>query len=602
VSESTRFRFASLRLSPSFGADTSMFRRLWHHLPAKRRRQFGFLLLLMLAASLAEALTIGAVLPFLAVLTAPDRVFNHPLMQGFVQHLELTEPAQLLVPITVLFALFFVLASGIRLVTLWATTRVSYATGAELGLEIYRRTLYQPYQVHLERNTSEIIDGITEKTHTIIVGTLYPLLNGLASFLMLAIVLAALLMFEPLVALATFGGFGLIYLCIVRFIRARLLLNSKHVAHDSTQRIRALQEGLGGIRDLLIDGSQPAYTQIYGQADSRLRKAQAENSFISSSPRLLMEAIAIVLTAGLALTLALQPGGIGRAIPILGALALGAQRLLPMLQQVYHSWATIKGHERSALAALRLLDQPLPAYAGQPRPAPLAFSHCIRFDDVWFRYGAQGPWVLKGVNLEVPRGSRVGVVGMTGNGKSTLLDVLMGLLAPTQGRLMVDGVAVDESNRRAWQAHVAHVPQSIFLADASIAENIAFGVPSDQIDVARVHRAAAQAQMAQTIEAWDEGYQTMVGERGVRLSGGQRQRIGIARALYKQADVLIFDEATSALDTETERLVMNSLDGLDRDLTIFIIAHRLSTLSGCTRIVELNGGSLRTVKETVQDA
>ena len=585
----------SIKITAARG-ETSIFRRLWAHLPAKRRSQFALLFLLMFAASLAEAISIGAVLPFLAVLTSPERVFSHPLMAGLVQYLRIDEPSQLLIPITVLFALFSVLASGIRLLTQWATTRISYATGAELGIEIYRRTLYQPYEVHLRANTSEIIDGITDKTHTIIVGTLFPLLNGLASLLMLGIVLCALLTFEPLVAILAFGGFSLIYFGIVRFTRSRLLLSSRHIAQDSAQRIRALQEGLGGVRDLLIDGTQATYTKVYGTADRRLRKAQADISLISSSPRLLMEAIAIVLTAGLALFMSMQPGGIGRAIPVLGALALGAQRLLPVLQQAYYSWTTIKGHERSALVALQMLDQPLPRYADEERPAPLAFRHCIGFEDVWFRYQVQGPWVLKGVTLTVPRGARVGVVGVTGKGKSTLLDILMGLLAPQKGRLTIDGVEIDDSNRRAWQAHIAHVPQSIFLTDATVSENIALGVPREQIDHARIRRAAEQAQIARTIEEWELGYDTVVGERGVRLSGGQRQRIGIARALYKQADVLVFDEATSALDTETERLVMQSINGLDRDLTIFIIAHRMSTLSGCSRILELESGNIRSTQ------
>ena len=576
--------------------ETSIFRRLWAHLSAKRRRQFAVLLLLMFAASLAEAISIGAVLPFLAVLTSPERVFGHPLMQGLVQQLHISEPTQLLIPITVIFALFAMLAGAIRLLTLWATTRIAYATGAELGVEIYRRTLYQPYKVHLQGNTSEVIDGITEKTHAMIVATLFPLLNGLASLLMLSVVLCALLAFEPFVAILAFGGFSLLYFGIVRLTRARLLLNSRTVAEDSAQRIRALQEGLGGVRDLLIDGTQAMYTEIYGQADRRLKKAQAENYFISSSPRLLMEAVVMVLTAGLALFMSMQPGGLGRAIPVLGALALGAQRLLPMLQQAYYSWSMIKGSEGSALIALEMLDLPLPPYADEERPAPLAFKHCIRFENVWFRYRAQGPWVLKGINLTVPRGARVGVVGVTGRGKSTLLDILMGLLAPDKGRLMIDGVEIDESNRRAWQRHIAHVPQSIFLTDATVTENIALGVRQGEIDLARVRRAAEQAQIAQTIEEWELGYDTVVGERGVRLSGGQRQRIGIARALYKQADVLVFDEATSALDTETERLVMDSINGLDRHLTIFIIAHRRSTLAGCSSIIELEAGNMLSIE------
>jgi ATP-binding cassette subfamily B protein len=227
---------------------------------------------------------------------------------------------------------------------------------------------------------------------------------------------------------------------------------------------------------------------------------------------------------------------------------------------------------------------------------PMAFHSAIHLDHLSFRYQTDAPWVLRNINLTIPKGSRIGFIGTTGCGKSTLLDIVMGLLKPIEGALKVDDTSIDVVNRRAWQANIAHVPQTIFLADSTIAENIAFGVPKDQIDLERVRQAAAQAQVAQIIEAWPEQYNSFVGERGVRLSGGQRQRIGIARALYKKADVIIFDEATSALDNETEESVIQAIENLRSDITILIIAHRLTTLRNCTQIIELgNQGVQRTL-------
>jgi ATP-binding cassette subfamily B protein len=240
-----------------------------------------------------------------------------------------------------------------------------------------------------------------------------------------------------------------------------------------------------------------------------------------------------------------------------------------------------------------MLEQPLPAHAGQPRAQLLPFREALEVRELHFRYSESTPWVLRGLNLRIPRGSRVGFIGSTGSGKSTLIDVLMGLLPPVQGTVLVDGQSVFPDHTRGWQAHLAHVPQSIYLADISIAENIAFGVPSEQIDRERVRAAARQAQIADAIEAWTNGYDTFVGERGVRLSGGQRQRVGIARALYKRADVIVFDEATSALDNQTESAVMEAIDGLHQNLTILIVAHRLTTLRGCDLIVELDRGTIR---------
>ena len=572
---------------------TALLKRLWHHISPRRRGQFGLLLVLMLLASFAEILSIGAVLPFLGVLTVPERVFEHAAAQPIIQALGLTMPAQLLLPLTIAFAVAALIAGTMRLLLLWASTRLSFATGADLSISIYRRTLYQPYAVHCARNSSEVINGISGKANGVIYSIIVPALTLISSSVMLIAILIALLAVEPVIALAAFGGFGLIYAFIIRLTRKQLLADSQRIARESSHVIKSLQEGLGGIRDVLIDGSQATYCHIYRNADLPLRRAEGNNFFISSSPRYGMEALGMMLIAALAYSLAQQTDGIAKAIPILGALALGAQRLLPVLQQAYGSWTSIQGGQASLQDTLELLDQPLPDYADQPAAQPLPFKHNISLKQLAFRYSPQTPYVLKQFNLTIAKGSRLGFIGATGCGKSTLLDIVMGLLQPTDGILEIDGQPVMPTNNREWQAHIAHVPQAIFLADSSIEENIAFGVPRDQINSQRVRQAAQQAQIADSIESWPKQYQTFVGERGIRLSGGQRQRIGIARALYKQADVIIFDEATSALDNETEQAVMEAIEGLSKDLTLIIVAHRLSTLKNCTQIVELGEGGVK---------
>jgi ABC-type multidrug transport system fused ATPase/permease subunit len=571
---------------------TSLLKRLWQHISPRRRRQFGLLLVLMLLASFAEILSIGAVLPFLGVLTAPERIFEMHAAQPVIQALRLTEPKQLLLPLTIAFGMAALIAGAMRLLLLWASTRLSYTTGADLSISIYRRTLYQPYAVHCARNSSEVINGISNKTNGVIY-VITMVLTLISSAAMLITILIALLAVDPLIALAAFGGFGLIYVVIIRLTRKQLFVNSERMARESTQVIKSLQEGLGGIRDVLIDGSQATYCQIYSNADLPLRRAQGSSLFIGVSPRYAMEALGMLLIAVLAYSLAQQVDGIAKAIPVLGALALGAQRLLPVLQQAYVAWSGIQAGQVSLHDAIELLDQPLPDYYSQSIVQPLPFNHSINLKQLSFRYGEKTPYVLKRLNLNISKGSRVGFIGTTGSGKSTLLDIVMGLLEPTDGLLEIDGLPVTATNQRAWQLHVAHVPQAIFLADSTIEENIAFGVPKDQINHDRVRQAAQQAQIAESIESWPKQYQTFVGERGIRLSGGQRQRIGIARALYKQADVIIFDEATSALDNETEQAVMQAIEGLSQDLTLLIIAHRLTTLKNCTQIVELAEGEIK---------
>jgi len=548
----------------------------------------------MILASFAEIISIGAVLPFLGALTAPDRIFVHPLAQPFIRALSLTEPQQLLLPLTVLFSFGALLSGLMRLVLVWVQTRLSHAIGADLSINIYRRTLYQPYAVHLARNSSEVIAGISGKANNVVYSTILPLMHISSSTLMLIFILVMLLSIEPMIAITAFIGFASIYAGVILATKKALSRDSKRQSFESNRVIKALQEGLGGIRDVLIDGTQATYCNIYRSADLPLRRATANILIISTSPRYAIEALGMVLIAVLAYSLAGSPSGIVSAIPVLGALALGAQRLLPVLQVAYAGWSLIRGNQASLADALELLDQPIPAYSDAPVSAPILFNNNITLEGLAFRYAENKPFVIKhGFSLSFLKGSRIGFIGTTGSGKSTLLDILMGLLQPSYGDLKIDGVKITEQNNRSWQAHIAHVPQAIFLADTSVTENIAFGIPIEQIDHARVSEAAKKAQVAQTIEEWPDRYDTLVGERGVQLSGGQRQRIGIARALYKQADVIVFDEATSALDNDTEHAVMEAIQNLSDELTVIIVAHRLTTLKHCTQVVELEDGKIK---------
>ncbi|XOJ96080.1 ABC transporter ATP-binding protein [Candidatus Njordibacter sp. Uisw_039] len=570
-----------------------LLRRLWSHINPQRRVQFGVLFLVMILASFAEVISIAAVLPFLGALTAPERIFVNPIAQPLVHLLSLTEPKQLLLPLTIAFSAGALLSGLMRLMLLWSQTRLSHAIGADLSINIYRRALYQPYTVHISRNSSEVIAGISTKANRVVASTLLPLVTIISSIWILIFILLALLAIEPVVASTAFIGFGTIYLLIVLATKKAVARDSKRISYESGRVIKALQEGLGGIRDVLIDGTQATYCYIYRNADLPLRRAQANLSIISGSPRYVIESLGMVLIAVLAYFLANQPPGITSAIPILGALALGAQRLLPVLQHAYASWTALKGGQASLSDALDLLDQPIPNYADAPQQALMPFKHSITLSNLTFQYAKDAPWVFKhGLSLSIPKGSRIGLIGATGSGKSTLIDIIMGLLKPSGGSLAIDDVIVTGQNHRSWQMRIAHVPQVIFLADTSIAENIAFGVPADQIDLPRVHLAARKAQIAQTIESWDKQYDTFVGERGVRLSGGQRQRIGIARALYKQADVVVFDEATSALDNDTEQSVIEAIEDLSDELTVIMVAHRLTTLKNCTHIIEFADGKI----------
>lgn len=563
----------------------------------RRRAQLGMLLGLMLASAIAEVVSLGTILPFLAILVDPQQALTSPMVAGVVHTLGLNPADDLRWQLTLLFAAAAVAAGGVRFVLIYSTAKLIFGIGHELGVEIYRRTLYQPYEVHVARNSSEIMGGITKVDEAVWV--VFGLMNMISASIMAAFIVVALVFINTWLAIVALVSLGGIYAMVFMISRQRLLRNSQITSQALNRRVQALQEGLGGIRDVLLDHTQPLFVRRFSEIDRPMRQAHASNNIIGPSPRFAVEAAGMVLIALLAYTTATSSGGLGAAIPALGALALGAQRLMPLIQQTYLGCVQGSANRQILQDVVDLLKQPVDDQTGPSEPLRLA--HEILLEQVSFRYRPNLPLVLRAVSFRIPKGARVGFIGATGSGKSTLLDLLMGLLQATDGSILVDGTPLTGAARLAWQRNIAHVPQAIFLADTSFAENIAFGVPPERIDPARVRQAAMQAQISDFIEASPQGYQATVGERGVRLSGGQRQRIGIARALYKQAEVLIFDEATSALDTETETAVMTSIQSLGRDLTILMIAHRLTTLKDCDMVVEVRQGSIARIQRAGTD-
>jgi ATP-binding cassette subfamily B protein len=569
----------------------TLLRGIARHLSRRRRWQLAALLLVMLASGGAELVSLAAVLPFLAVLSDPQQLWRQPLVQALAQRAGVTNVQELLLPICLAFALAALLAAGVRLLNLWLNGRLAAAIGSDLSCEAYRRTLHQPYRVHVSRNSSAWITAISQHT-TLTVVALNALLQLCTAAIVAAGLLVALLAVDWVLALASASVFASAYGLQAYAVRRRLAANSAQVAEASRQQLQALQEGLGSIRDVLLGNSQAIFLATYRQADRPMRQRQAQSLFLGALPRYPLEALGLVLIALLGWLL-VKSDGMASVIPLLGTLALGAQRLLPALHQVYSGWATLNSTSAPLAAVLALLEQPIPEVVAAKA---LQLEHSIGFAAVNFRYAPELPDILCGLDLTIRRGELIGVIGPTGCGKSTTIDLLMGLLEPTAGRILIDGRDLHDPNHperlAAWRATIAHVPQSIALADASICENIAFGVPRAAIDMQRVRRAAVQAQIAAWVESSDAGYDTTVGERGIRLSGGQRQRLGIARALYRQASVLVLDEATSALDTPTEEAVMAAIEGLGRDLTIVMVAHRLSTVARCDRVIRIQEGIL----------
>jgi ATP-binding cassette subfamily B protein len=556
----------------------------------RRRWQFIVVFVLMLAATVAEVASLGAVVPFLAALSDPKQVLDYPSVKSIFEFLGLSLTSDTVrLQLTLMFSAAALTSGVLRFVLIYYSARVNHAVVHELGTEVFRRALYQDYLTHLKRNSSEIVGAIAKVD--VVAWGLTMLSNCVSASVMGIAILVALVLVDPWVSLGVLGGIGFIYVSVTIITRRRLKLNSQVINEAYGGRVKAVQEGMGSLRDMILDQSQVIFAERFNRIDRAMRGAQASNAIIGPSPRFGVEAFGMVLIALVAFYLTQKNGAFATALPVLGVLALGAQRLLPLVQQIYRGTTYLIGnqsviHDVAVLLQAEVNENKL---VGEER---FPFKNQIRLTGVEFTYGAEAATVLKNVSLAIPKGACVGFVGETGSGKSTLIDIIVGLLAPNRGKVEIDGVPISESTRLSWQKNIAYVPQDIYLRDASFAENIAFGVSPGMIDMSRVREAAAAAQIDQFIEQTHFQYDGNIGEQGVNLSGGQRQRLGIARALYKSSPVLILDEATSALDEKTEAAVIASVLESNPNVTILMIAHRVSTLEECDFVVRLVDGRI----------
>ena len=562
-------------------------KKLFLSMERRRRYQFLILLTLMILTSMFEVVSIGAVIPFLGVLIEPSSIFELPAAQPFIQFLGVDQPTQIILPISALFASAVLMAGAMRVLLLWASVKFSFILGVDLSVSIFTQVINQPYIAHTKQNSSDIISAISIKIAQVINGVVLSVLNMISSFIIVTAIITILIIINPRASLMAILFFSSLYLFFYLYVKQKLKVNSSNISRESNSLIKISQEALGGIRDIIIDGNQELHRNIFHRADLIFRKSLGNTLFITNSPRYFMETFGVLLIVLLAYILSTQgEKSFADGIPVLGALALGAQRLLPVMQLLYNSWGNIKGTHfvlAEVLGFLNLNDTKTMNVINDD----CTFEKNIRLKDLSFGYDENSLPAINNINLDIKKGDCIGIIGKTGSGKSTLIDIMMGLLDPTHGTLEVDENVITSRNRKAWQSRIAHVPQNIYLSDSTIEENIAFGIPVEEIDSSLVRRAAISANIDSVVNEWPLKYKTILGERGIRLSGGQRQRIGIARALYKQADVLFLDEATSSVDTSTESSIMKAIEELGNDVTLIIIAHRITTLKNCSRILEL---------------
>ena len=566
---------------------------VWQYLSLRRKFQLFMLLILMLLSSIAELVSIGAVIPFLSVLSNPDSIWSNRFVFRLANNFGFDTASEIILPITLIFIFTCILASIIRLLSIWAIGKCSALIGSDLSVLSYRKTLYQPYIIHIKRNSSEIINTITMQTARTT--------GGITAFLQMSssLIIAVSLFFGFFVVswkIATLAivVFSISYLLIAQYTSKRLRHNSSIISSNSQSLIKTLQESLGSIRDLLLDSKQNLYVNMFSITDREQKLRLAKNQFLASFPRYSLEPLGIVFIACLGYWMLRGGNDPSVVLPLLGTIALGSQKLLPALQQVYNAWAKLRGFQSDIIGVISLLQQAYSDYVKDVQP--LKIFKDISFQDVCFSYSEGGRLVNKSINTKIQSHDLVGVIGETGSGKSTFIDLLMGLLEPSEGKILINGQnlhdPLNNSFLESWRASISHVPQNIFLTDSSFTSNIAFGVPKSEINLDRVYFAAKQACIYDFIASTSHGFDTIVGEKGINMSGGQRQRIGIARAIYKNSPIVVLDEATSALDINTERAVMNNLITNFSNSTFIVIAHRIATLNSCNRIIKLSNGYL----------
>lgn len=572
-----------------------IYRKLYEILTVRERRRVLGVLALIFSAAIMETLGVASILPFIAVLSNPGIVSENSFISTIYVALGFSSVESFMFALGVTFFLVFLTGMVLRSIAFWAQARFSNNRMHSVSCRLLYGYLSRDYEWFLNRNTSTLAASVLSEASRAVSQALFPALQLVAHGTIVILLVCLLVVIEPLLAILTIGVLGSIYVSVFLTFRRWLSQIGVDVMESNRQRYRATQEAFGGLRDLKIKSLEKTFLGRFESASRRWADSQTAMQLIGQVPGYVIQTVVFGGMLAIILYLMQKHGGFSGALPVLAAYAMAGYRMLPSIQNGYGQLVTLQ----QSIPLLDSLHADLTGIARTEtriedhRTGPIRLQNRIRLRNVGYRYPDAARDALSSISIEIPARTTVGFVGRTGCGKTTMVDVILGLLHTSAGHVEVDGTVVSEDNVRAWQANVGYVPQDIYLADSSIAANIAYGIPEQDIDMVAVEKAARIAELHDFVNAeLPDGYATVVGERGVRLSGGQRQRIGIARALYNDPDVLVLDEATSALDNMTERAVMDAVARLARRKTIILIAHRLSTVQDCDRIFLLKDGAL----------
>jgi len=564
-------------------------KQLWQILTPLDRRKLLLVLSLVMIMAMIEAAGVVSIMPFLAVLSNPKIIESSAILRHVYDLFSSNTPQQFIMYLGILSLIVVVVSTCVKILTQFALNSFSSLQRHYFASRLLKIYLQQNYEFFIQRNSSTLIKNILSEVDELIWTMIIPALNLMSYGVVLLAMIGILLVYDPVMAVSTAGVLGGFYITIFWLVRQKLDQIGKSFIDANSERYQSCQEALGGIKDVIINDAKQGYIDSFEQSSRIFARHIATRDTLGQIPLYIIETVGYGCLIILAIILVMSGKDVSHILPVLGLYGFAAYRMLPAAQIMYRAITQIKFSQR-IFAVLQ------PEFALEhrektttPLSSAIQFQNEIQIEDLRFAYPNHlDQPVLQDFNLAIRKNSSIGIVGKSGSGKSTLMDIMLGLLHPQSGRILVDGVELTPEHWSSWRNIVGYVPQHIYLADKTVAENIAFGVTTDHIDMQAVKFAAQQAQIDRFItQQLSDGYDTMVGERGVMLSGGQRQRIGIARALYKNPQILFMDEATSALDSETEAAVNEAIQSLSGQKTMVIIAHRESAVARCDRIITL---------------
>lgn len=575
---------------------SKMIRQLFSLLSPDQVKQFYILQLLVVLMAFTEILGIASIAPFMALVGDMSILEREGAIAKIYQYSGVNDPAQFLFYTGFAVLIMLAISTVISMYTTWKLSLYAAKTGTEISDRLYRYYMQKDWLFHASSSSAHLTKQVASEAVRLTDGVIQPLLHMNAKVVLAFFISISILIYNPLIALSGLLIFTFAYIFLYKLVRKQLQVNGDNLSVISTERFRLMNEGFGGIKDVLLLNRHHDFVQRFQASGKEFAYARGTNNAISQVPRYFMELVAFGTMIGLVLLLIkLHQGNLGAVLPILAVYALAAFKLLPALQQIYSSITQIKGNASAFEAIKEDLVQSLnnkQAMFDENINEHLSFKKNITLNNINFTYPGKSNLAINSLDMVIPVNSVIGLVGSSGSGKSTTIDLLLGLLTPDVGEIYIDNTCMTAMNKRAWQNTIGFVPQSIFLSEGTIAENVAFGLAKKDINLEQVKKALQLANMMELVQDLPNGVNTKVGERGVQLSGGQRQRIGIARALYNEADVLVFDEATSALDGITERIIMESIHNLSGKKTIIMIAHRLKTVQKCDIIYMMDKGKV----------